>query len=184
VPGSLFQRIYDVQHPPLTWGAILGSSRYVMAVIVTPTHAVIYPSNRSPGVGCSVLQCASPSVHIFLLQPCARARGPTDAATLHRRKHSRNCERLSNLWRSLHRVCSTLPTETSPDSRLGRWMAKYSWPSRGCIFYRIRASEHDLGSGVDRESESTLSDHTRRGPISNFCFLHNRMAISTLPPVR
>jgi len=55
------------------------------------------------------------------------------------------------VWRSLHRVCSALPTETPSNRRLGRRMVEYSWPGRRCIFHRIRVSEHDLGSGLDRK---------------------------------
>ena len=36
---------------------------------------------------------------------------------------------------------------------MGRWMVEHSWSSRGCIFYRIRISKHDLGSCLDREGQ-------------------------------
>ena len=106
----------------------------------------------------------------------------TNAAIFHRVKYSRNRQRFPYLRWSLHRVCPTLSTETPPDSWLGRWMAKHSWPSRGCIFYRIRISKHDLGSSLDRESQLAFTRsfwaQVNLGPP-----LH-RMAISPLPPAR
>lgn len=30
-------------------------------------------------------------------------------------------------------------------------MVEHSWTGRRCIFHRIRVSEHDLGSGLDRK---------------------------------
>ena len=74
-----------------------------------------------------------------------------------RLKYSRNRQRLPDLWGSLHRVCPTLPTETSSDSRLGCWMAEHPWTSRGYSFYRIRVSEHDMGSSLDRQGQFTRS---------------------------
>lgn len=121
-----------------------------MAVIVSLAYAVIrFLLNRSPGVGYSAQQCASPSVDPFLLRPHALSK--INAVTFDRFEHCRNRQRISNLWRSLYRVCSTLPAETSPDSWLDRRMAEHSWPSRGCIFHRIWVSEHDLGSCLDRK---------------------------------
>ena len=75
----------------------------------------------------------------------------TNPQIFHRLKYSRNRQRFPYLWRSLHRVYQTLPAETPPDRWMGRWMVEHSWSSRGCIFYRIRISKHDLGSCLDRE---------------------------------
>ena len=75
---------------------------------------------------------------------------------LHRLEYCRNHQCLPDVWRPLHRVRSTLPAATPPDSRLGRWMDEYSWSSRSHIFYRIRISEHDLGSSLDHEGQFTM----------------------------
>ena len=78
----------------------------------------------------------------------------TDTVVFYRFNRGRNRQRLFDPWRPLHRVCSTLPAETSPDNRVDRWMAQRPWPSCGCLFHRIR----DLGSSLD--CEGLFSEHT------------------------
>lgn len=77
----------------------------------------------------------------------------TNAVILRRLKYRRDRQRFPYLWWSLHRVRSALPAETPPDSRLGCWVAEYSWSSRWGIFHRIRISEYDLGSSLDRQGQ-------------------------------
>ena len=80
----------------------------------------------------------------------------TDAVILRRYEHCRNRQCFPDVWRSLHRLRSTLPAATPPDSRLGCWMDEYPWSSRGRIFCRIRVSEYDPGSSLDGEGQFTI----------------------------
>ena len=92
--------------------------------------------------------------YIYLLA-LPHPRLETNAVILHRVEYCRNRQCLPDVWWSLHRVRSTLPAATPPDSRLGCWMDEHSWSSRRRIFHRIRVSEYDLGSSLDREGQFT-----------------------------
>lgn len=128
-------------------------------------------------------QCASLSVHTSFSNVTHGLQ--RNNPVLPRLEHRRNRQCFPNLRWSLYRVCPTLSTETSPDSWLDSRMAKHSRSSRGRIFYRIRVSEHDLGSSLDRKGDTSCSsDRLKHNPISDYSFLHNRMASSTSTPVR